>query len=369
MFNPELPYNDLQKLMPDFDFDDKDILKVLGETKEALAELKGISYLFDKKISTTLLMPLTTKEAVSSSNIENIHSTLTDTLEAEILSNTEIRLPEKETLSYRDSLVYGFNQILKNDFKLSLEILEELQKKILITDKKLKSGFRKKRNDGILRIKNHSTDEIIYTPPNDDKIILELIEDFIYNFNNDKNQNVDPLIKIALLHYQFEAIHPFEDGNGRVGRILLVLSFLINKKLDIPVLYISDYLLKNKSDYYRLLKEVTSKNNWKDFIIFILLGIKIQSRHTKVVFENIKQFMDDSEKILKENKINIKISDIILKPFYSVADLSKQAEISRITSTKYLKKLTDIGYLQVFRAGKEKIYFSKKYLDILSAKY
>ena len=364
------PYNDLPNLPPDYNFDEVYILKAVKECNIYLSELKGVSKIFDENISYNLLMPLTSREAVKSSNIENINSTMMSILESEYLSATEIKFNDKETISYREALIGGFDKIRNNNFLITKNIIEEIQMEYLKIDNKLNLGVREKRfkengEEILCRIVNHSVGEIIYTPPNDKELINKLLNN-ICDFLNNKEDEMDPLVKIAISHYQFEAIHPFEDGNGRIGRIIFVLSFLIHNRLNIPVLYISDYLLKNKSEYYKLLNQVTFENNWKDFIIFIINGIRLQSIETIATFEKIKVFIDKVEKVLKENKLKINSKCIIKNLGININGLSKSANISVNTSSSYLNKLKNIGLLTEIKIGKEKVFYSKEYIDILS---
>ncbi len=365
MLNHKIANNNLSALPPDFNFDTPKLLKALGNAKEALAELRGKASLFDKNVSNLLLVPLTTKEAVNSSNIENIHSTLDSVFQSEILSETDVNLPEKETNNYKKSLLSGAQKLKENNYTLTKEMIEDLQKAIVFTEGDLISGYRKKRKGGLLRIKNHSTGEIIYTPPDDDGVLDMLLNNFVEFFNN-KEDSIDPLVKIAICHYQFEAIHPFEDGNGRVGRILLVLSFLAYKKLDIPVLYISDFLLKNRSEYYRLIQEVTSNKEWEDFIVFILKGIEVQSMATVEIFQKIRNFIDICSALCTKNKIKIKTDFFILRPYYTISYTAEQSGIDRNTAARYLKKLKEQGFLVETKIRKEKVFFSSEFLNILS---
>jgi Fic family protein len=371
MIDPKIAHNTLPYLPPeDFSYDDKDILVSLGNAKEALAELKGKSFVFNENFSNLLLLPLTTKEAVESSNIENIHSTLEGTFEAEILAGTNIALENKESKSYKDALLKGLRLLKENGLKINRAIIEDVQKTILL-DESLVPGFRKPRvspagNEGVLKIKNHSTGETLYTPPHGEEFLNPLISNFI-EFYNDESPAIDPLIKISLLHYQFEAIHPFEDGNGRVGRIFLVLSFLTYKKLHIPIIYISKYLLRNKSDYMRLLGEVTFKNNWKEYIIFMLQGIESQAKETAQVFENVKTFIDKYESLRREHSLPLESSFIISQPVYTTDYLIQKGVVkTKHTAAKYLKQLVYLGFLSEMRLGREKYYYSQEFITILS---
>ena len=371
LIDPKIPYNQLPQLPPDVVLRDLDILEALAMCNKALGELRGKASIFDENISYYLLMPLTNKEAIKSSNIENINSTMMSVLESEVLSSTEIKLSDKETISYRDCLIGGFNSLKSNEFYLNKGIIEEIQKEYLEIHRDLAKGFRKKRmmpngSIGILRITDKSTKEILYTPPDDESILGSLLDN-LCDYINDKSGAIDPILKICIAHYQFEAIHPFEDGNGRIGRIIFILSFLIHNELKIPVLYISGYLLDNKLTYYNLLNEVTYQNNWKGFIIFMLNGIRLQAKETQTTFEDIKLFVDETSVFLKKNKIKIRPENVIDSLSLSIKSLSKKADITYATSTKYLNKMVELGFLTEVKIGKERVFYSKKYFGILNS--
>ncbi len=361
MYNKEKPYNELSPLPPFVNYDDVDVLKAVNSTNIALSELKGSAPFLPNQ--TVLLAPLTVREAVASNGIENIHTTVSDVLQAEVLSDTEIRLPEKETLFYREALLDGLKSISENG-KLTYDDIIRIQS-ILEPEKK---GIRQKIEGGIVRIKNTNTKEIIYTPPDDVGVIKNLLKNFEEQYN-DLDGTVDTTIKAAILHYQFEAIHPFADGNGRTGRILMVLYFVLRKRLNVPLLFISGYILKHRNDYYRLLAGVTENAEWKEWILFILKGVEEQAISTKDSVIAVKTLMDEYKTIAATHKLPMDINFIdhfFSNAFHTYTSVSKSLAVHRNTAIRYLKQLEEVGILKTMTIKKELVFYYPKFLDILS---
>ena len=252
------------KLLPfsDYDLKTAKILEALNEASRSLAELKGFANSIPNQH--ILINAITINEAKDSSAIENIVTTH-DSIYKVLTESGYKEDAAKEVVDYRSAIWLGYEIIKEKEF-ISTNILVELQAMI----EPNKTGIRKTPGTNLV---NSSTGEIIYTPPqaeNEIRDLLKNLEDYI----NDTNDETDPLIKMALIHYQFEGIHPFYDGNGRTGRILNVLYLVLNHLLDSPILYLSNYINRNKSDYYRLLSEFREKDNYEDWIIYILKGIE-----------------------------------------------------------------------------------------------
>lgn len=360
MYSKELPYNDLPELPPSFNYDDVDVLKAVNSTNIALSELKGVSISLPNQ--SVLLSPFTIREAVASNGVENIHTTVSDVFQAEVLSETEIKLPEKETLFYREALLAGLTAISKNK-KLTYGDIIKIQS-ILEPEKR---GIRKKVNGKIVRIKNRSTNENIYTPPDDEIVIEKLLKNFDEQYTSEVK--TDATVQSAILHYQFEAIHPFEDGNGRTGRILMVLYFVLRNRLQMPVLFISGYLLKNRSEYYRLLSGVTERGEWKEWILFILKGVETQANFTKEAIIAVKTLMDEYKTIAQSQKLPadaVFIDHLFSNPFYTYNRLARNLSVHRNTAVSYLKKLESAGVLKSMAVKRELIFYYPKFLDILS---
>lgn len=361
MYQKDLPYNDLPPLPPSFQYEDVEVLKAVNTTNIALSELKGASISLPNQ--GILLAPLTVREAVASNGIENIHTTVSDVLQAEVLSQTEIQLPEKETLFYREALLKGL-KFLNENKKITQEDVVQIQ----ATLEREKTGIRKKEDGKVTRIKNNLTKEIIYTPPDDVEIILKLLKNFEKHYNNAQIE-IDATVQSAILHYQFEAIHPFADGNGRTGRILMVLYFILRERLEVPLLFISRYILKNRGEYYKLLAGVTEKGEWKEWILFILKGVEEQAKSTKDTILAVKSLITEYKGIASEKELPANsdfIDHLFSNPFYTYNRLAEGLSVHRNTAISYLKQLKDAGILDSMTVKRELVFYYPKFLDILS---
>ncbi|MCX6756545.1 MAG: Fic family protein, partial [Candidatus Nomurabacteria bacterium] len=264
---------------------------------------------------------------------------------------------------YRDALMEGFRLLNKDDF-LNTNSFIQIQS-ILEPNKK---GIRNVPN---VAIRNSRIGEVIYTPPEGPEIIREKLKDFENYFNSKEGfDDIDPLIRAAVMHYQFEAIHPFLDGNGRTGRMLMVLYLVMVGRLDMPILFLSKYILENRDEYYRLLLKVTTENAWKDWVQYILRGIDIQATETRSKILEIKKLMASYKKIGEEHKSSIitpQMMDYLFSnSFYSQKKMSEKLDVHRNTASKYFTELEKLGVLEKFKHKKENIYYNKKLLDILS---
>jgi Fic family protein len=353
-----MPKYMLKKLPLTIDLDTPEILKLCLQANEALSEL-------DKIIGTLpnfelILQPLTVREAVASNEIENIRTTTLEMLQAELSNPLTLPALQKEVMHYKKSLMLGLEMVNKNG-KLLLEDLINVHCGI-VPDK---IGLR---NRGGVYVGNR-LGEVIYTPPQDTKEIIDFIENlFEYIYSKQTNS----LVKIIITHYQFEAIHPFFDGNGRTGRILMALQFVLEKKLQYPILYTSGYIVKNKHTYYELFREIQNNNNWKDWIIFHLNGILNQAKEASLrINEIIKLKEAINSKLNKYIKINKKNKSefenyFFSKAFYTQTDMAKTLDKSRNTTKKYLEKLEKNQILESRIAGREKLYFIQEFIEILS---
>ena len=350
--------SNLKTLPPDFDTNNIDILKKALEANVALAELNGLIYSLPNY--DLLLQPLTAREAVASSEIENIRTTTLDILQAEITKENSI-LPnsQKETLNYKDALLGGY-EIVKNKDFLATNVIVEIQK-ILEPNK---FGIRTQMGTVIA----DGFGKIVYTPPQNEIEIRDLMNNLDKYIN--QSDDTDVLIKMAISHYQFESIHPFYDGNGRTGRILMILHLVLARRLYYPVLFLSGYILSRKADYYRLLQEVRTENNWKEWILFILEGVKIQSLETAKKVKQISDLKLRWKKLLKQEYpqfYSIEILDYIFGfAFYTQTHMSNKVDLSRPTIAKYMDLMVQNNQMQDKKAGKERLFFIPEFLEILS---
>ena len=353
------------KLLPfdDYDLKTPKILEALNEASRSLAELKGFANSIPNQH--ILINAITINEAKDSSAIENIVTTH-DSIYKVLAESGFKEAAAKEVVDYRGAIWRGY-EIIKEKKFISTNVLVELQGMI----EHNKAGIRK--NPGTKLI-NSKTGEIIYTPPQNEKEIMDLLknlEDYINENGNDINANiVDPLIKMALIHYQFESIHPFYDGNGRTGRILNVLYLVLNRLLDSPILYLSNYINKNKTEYYRLFTEFRENDNYEDWILYILKGIAETSKNT---IELIKRIQNEMESYKKEfmTKLPKIYSDTLLDSlFYEVYTrinyIEDRCDVTRQTASTYLNSLVDAGLLEVEKVGRESIYKNTRLINLLS---
>ena len=284
------PNNDLKILPPKIDIETVSVLKQLNKSSRALAELKAYSELIPNK--EILISSLALQEAKASSEIENIVTTNDSLYKAIAIDEKKIDPSTKEVLNYRTALWRGVELVKEKGF-ISTNLIIEIQE----TLENNSGGIRKIPGTAL---KNALTDEVIYTPPSGEELIRQLLSNLeeYYNIETD----IDPLIKLAISHYQFEAIHPFYDGNGRTGRILNILYLLKEGLLESPILYLSSYIIKNKGLYYKLLEEVTINEAWEKWVLYILKAIEITSRDTLELAKNIKSLMDITTQEVK-NKL------------------------------------------------------------------
>lgn len=347
------------KLLPFSDYDLKTprILETLNEASRSLAELKGFANSIPNQH--ILINAITINEAKDSSAIENIVTTH-DSIYKVLTESGFKEDAAKEVVDYRSAIWRGY-EIIKEKGFIATNILSELQAMI----EPNKSGIRKNPGTNLV---NSKTGEIIYTPPQTEseiRYLLKNLEDYI----NDFDDSIDPLIKMALIHYQFESIHPFYDGNGRTGRILNVLYLVLNNLLDSPILYLSNYINNNKSDYYRLFTEFREKNNYEDWIIYILKGIEETSKNTIELIKNIQEEMESYKNEFMEKLPKIYSNELLNSLFFEVYTkinyIEDRCGVTRQTAATYLNQLVDAGLLEYEKIGRESIYKNIRLINLL----
>lgn len=355
-FNAAYPHS-LDLLPPRFNYKNPAFMDLLIKARTELAELKGHSSGLPNQL--LLLSPAIIKESLASSEIENINTTIINVLENQLFPEAEQKKPDKEVLRYRDAVLEGYESLKK--FAFSTRTIIEVHKKLLKT-----SAGQYRRNQN--KIENSSTKEVIYTPPPPTKIgeLMGNLENFI-----NREDDIDPLIKCAIMHYQFEAIHPFSDGNGRTGRILMILYLVKESILYFPILYISGYINapSNKKEYYRLLLNVTKKEGWIDFVLFMLRGFYLQGKETKSLLLKIKdeyyRFKDNLKSKHKKIYSGDLVDSLFSFPIITPAKLAEDLGCHRNTATNYLRTLTQTGILTDRKVGKYHFYANKGLLNIL----
>ena len=348
------------KLLPfnDFDLKTPRILEVLNDASRSLAELKGFANSIPNQH--ILINAITINEAKDSSAIENIVTTY-DSIYKVLTESGYKNEAAKEVVNYRSAIWLGYEIIQKKEF-ISTNVLVELQSMI----EPNKTGVRK--NPGT-KLVNSKTGETIYIPPQNESEIRDLLKN-LEDYINNNEDDIDPLIKMSLIHYQFETIHPFYDGNGRTGRMLNVLYLVLNGLLDSPILYLSNYINKNKDKYYKLFTEFREKDNYEDWIIYILKGIEETSKNT---IELIKQIQSEMESFKEEfmTKLPKIYSDELLDSlFYEVYTrinyIEDRCGVTRQTAATYLNSLVDAGLLEYEKVGRESIYKNIRLINLLS---
>lgn len=348
------------KLLPfnDYDLKTPRILESLNEASRSLAELKGFANSIPNQY--ILINAITINEAKDSSEIENIVTTH-DSIYKVLTESGFKDESAKEVVDYRSAIWRGYEIIKEKEF-ISTNILVELQGMI----EHNKAGIRK--NPGTKLI-NSKTGEVIYTPPQDEKEIRDLLknlEDYI-----NENDDVDPLIKMALIHYQFESIHPFYDGNGRTGRILNVLYLVLNNLLDSPILYLSNYINKNKDEYYRLFTEFRENSNYEDWIIYILKGIEETSKNTieliKLIQEEMEAYKEDFITKLPKIYSEELLDSLFYEVYTRINYIEERCHVTRQTAATYLNSLVEVGLLEFEKIGRESIYKNTRLINLLSS--
>lgn len=348
----------LNKLPLDKDVESRKILKKLASTHRALAELKGIiSSIPNENI---LINTLGLQEAKDSSAIENIITTHDDIYKAELNLDGFKSLNAKEVQNYISALKVGFQLISKNKILTNNDIIQ-----IQSVLENNNAGFRRLPGTAL---KNAKTGEVVYTPPQDYQIIQELMENLEKFINNETMSDFDPLVKMAIIHYQFECIHPFYDGNGRTGRIINVLYLVMNGLLDLPILYLSRYIIENKDEYYNLLQEVRETDNWENWILYLLNGSEQIAKETIVLISKIKNLIFEYKNILRDNyKFYSQdlLNNLFKHPYTKIEYLQNDLGVSRITASKYLNQLSKDGLLKKEKLGTGNYYINVKLFQIL----
>jgi Fic family protein len=356
-YNPEQPFNDLPSLPPKVDIENKIILKKAISASRALSELKGAITNLPNPL--LFIDTINLQEAQASSEIENIITTQDDLFQATIADKKIGNNATKEVIHYKNALWFGVEQIQKRPI-LTTNLFIAIMRLI----KENQSGIR---NLPGTQLKNPIKDKVIYTPPEGEEIIRGKLKELELFINSE--DDIDPLIKMALIHYQFEAIHPFFDGNGRTGRIIILLYLIQVCLMDLPALYLSNYILKNKNEYYINLRNVTEKNDWQSWILYMLDMIEVTAKNGRKQIEEIEKLMIEmgNEIQLKLPKIYSKdLLEILFKLPYTKRQYLESAGIGNIkTSGNYLKNLEKGGFLKTVIIGKEKLYLNFKLMNIL----
>jgi Fic family protein len=329
-------------------FETPAILRALALASRKLAELKGVAATIPNQ--GILISTLGLQEAKDSSAIENIVTTHDQLFKDDALPEDFSNAAAKEVLRYREALRVGFELVQRS--------------RLLTTNHVLQIQAELERNNAGLRklpgtVLKDAAGHVVYTPPQDPKVIVASIADLERFINDDAVFDADPLIKMALIHYQFETIHPFYDGNGRTGRIVNVLYLVKEGLLDIPVLYLSRHIVRTKADYYRLLQEVRVHDAWEDWVLYLLTAVERTAGDTLETIAAIRAaLMDYKHRIRDQFKFYSQdlINNLFTHPYTKIAFVERDLEVSRLTATKYLDALAEQGFLQKRKIGRTNYY-------------
>lgn len=353
------PHHTLEKLPPKREkVETIEILRQANKASTALAELKGIAKTIPNQ--TMLINAVVLQEAKDSSEIENIITTQDELYKALTVNSSTISSETKEVVNYRKAILSGFDTLKKQQF-LRVNDIIAIQQELIDNN----AGIRS--TPGTV-LKNDTTGEIVYTPPQDKAEINDLLTNFIHFFNQ-RDEELSPLINLAILHYQFESIHPFYDGNGRTGRILNILYLILNELIDVPILYLSSYIIQNKSEYYRLLNHTNKTGEFEEWILFMLKAVEHTSKSTIEKISKIKIQLDLTiEKVQNQlPKLYRKelIELLFEQPYSKIEHLVTKLRVERKAASRYLKSLEDIGVLKAHKIGREILYVNVDLIEVL----
>lgn len=356
-FEPGKPYNSLPSLPPDVEIESRAILKKCVTSNAALAQLRQAGTMIPNQAVMINTLPLL--EARDSSEIENIVTTTDKLFRYAERQNSHADPATKEALRYRTALYQGYRALQ------SRPLCTAMAEEVCTTIKDVDMKVRKVPGTTLM---NDVSGETIYTPPEGEAVLRDLLADwerFIHN-----HDDIEPLVRMAVSHYQFEAIHPFTDGNGRTGRILNLLFLIEQDLLDIPVLYLSRYIIQNKTDYYRCLLEVTTEQKWEPWILFMLDAVEQTANWTREKIQAVRNLMDHTADYVKQALPSIYsrelVEQIFVQPYSRIANLVDADIAKRQTASVYLKQLSEIGALEEIKEGREKLFIHPKLISLIT---
>lgn len=343
------------------DLETKSILKQLPAAHAALAELKGIVQSIPNQI--ILLNTLGIQEAKDSSSVENIITTHDDLYKANLDFEVSISPDVKEVQNYVAAMKRGFELVQTQGLLTNQTII-----KIQETLEGNNAGYRKMPGTAL---KNAQTGETVYLPPQDPNEILSLMTNLEQFINDPELSDYDPLVKMAIIHFQFESIHPFYDGNGRTGRILNILYLVLTGLQKLPILYLSSHIIRNKTDYYQLLQGVRENGDWERWISYMIRGVENTAKETILLIEELKVLMAEMKNQLRDNyKFYSQelLNNLFAHPYTKIEFLVRDLGVSRITAANYLNQLAADGVLRKERLGTGNYYVNEKLFALLSSR-
>lgn len=345
------------------DLESVEVLRQVNRANKALAELKGLAGTIPNEH--ILISTLTLQEARKSSEVENIVTTQDDLFQADLQLRHALSSNVKEVLNYREAIQYGFDAIRKdklitnNKLKRVQELLEENR-----------AGFRTVPGTSL----KNTQGKVVYTPPQDGSDIVRYMENLEAFINDAEQSSLDPLIKMAIIHHQFESIHPFYDGNGRTGRILNILYLVVSGLLDLPILYLSRYITQYKADYYHYIQAIRDAGGdntqaWEDWILFILRGVEQTAVETIQLVRGIGELMA-IYKVKLRNEFGSRythelLNNLFFHPYTKIGFIQEALGVQRKTATSYLNQIVELGLLKKLRFGRENYYINSALVDLL----
>ena len=343
------------------DVESRAVLRKTALAHKALAELKGVITSIPNQ--NILTETLTLREARESSAVENIISTFAEVYQSNLFTNQFASPAAKEVHLYAKALKTGYQLVKKNGL-LTNNFILQIQEQV----EGNKAGFRKLPGTKLL---NDATGEVVYTPPQDYDTIISLMNNLEIFMNDDTMMDADPLVKMAIIHHQFESIHPFYDGNGRTGRIINMLFLIQKKLLDLPVLYLSRYIIKHKNDYYRLLQKVRQSGEWEEWIMYMLDGIEQTAHESIILINHIKELMQQYKQTIRTGLPKMYSQDLLNNlfkyPYTKIEYMERDLDISRSTAIRYLKELEKIKLLKKQKIGRDNFYINQPLFNLLTA--
>ena len=365
-YDRNIPYNRLPPLPPATElYQDEDVVNKLIQASRRLAELKGLASTLPNQ--SIFVNTIALREAKASSAIENIFTT-DDELYRSLSYQEDDYLegPAKEILHYREALWKGYQDIVA-DKVMTLETIIDIYREV----KRTHDGIRPFQAEVVIKKRGWGSliAETVYTPPRGKGVVEMKMAELLDFLNDDTKYPIDSLLKMAMAHYQFEAIHPFRDGNGRTGRILCILYLIQKQLLDLPILYLSAYILQNKDEYYYRLNSITGTLLWKPWILYMLEAISQTAEYTTDKILRIKTLMEKTRRIMMDNKLPVARMDVpklFEQPYIRPKNLLSDKIKSINTAKKYLTELESLGMLSKEKVGKEYIWFNTELMSILS---
>ena len=365
-YDRNIPFNQLPPLPPETDaYLDEEVRTKLIQASRRLAELKGLASTLPNQ--SLFVNTIALREAKASSAIENIFTTDDELYRSLSYQESDyLDGPAKEILHYREALWKGFQDISREG-AMTVDALIDIYREV----KRTRDGIRPYQAETVIKKRGWGSlvADTVYTPPRGKGVVERKMEELVTFLNDDAQFPIDPLLKMALGHYQFEAIHPFRDGNGRTGRILCILYLIQKHLLDLPILFLSAYILQNKDTYYQALGEVTGTRHWKQWILFMLEAVNQTTEYTTDKINRIRTLMEKTENIVREKRNavpRLEIPKLFEQPYIRPKNLLSDKIKSVNTAKKYLSVLEEMGLLTKERIGKEYVWFNTELMDILS---